>query len=66
MLQNSRSDCLDRGEVQTNPALAAHEAETAAGPCNDPCPYEEEVKYHVCVLDSNHNGLHRCDHGHAW
>ena len=66
MLQNSRSECLDRVETQTSPADAAHEPETAAWPCNEPCPYEEEVKYHVCVLGANHSGPHRCDHGHAW
>ncbi len=66
MLQNGRSECLDRVETQTSPADAAHEPETAAWPCNEPCPYEEEVKYHVCVLGANHSGPHRCDHGHAW
>ena len=66
MLQNGRSEGLDRVETQTSPADAAHEPETAAWPCNEPCPYEEEVKYHVCVLGANHSGPHRCDHGHAW
>lgn len=66
MLQNSRSECLERVEARTSPTGAAHEPETAAWPCHEPCPYEEGAGYHTCVLDANHDGRHFCNHKHAW
>lgn len=66
MFRDNHSHDFDRLEGQATHATSTLEAETAAWPCHQPCPYDEEGGYHTCLLDANHAGRHFCDHKHAW
>lgn len=66
MFRDRGLESFDRSEDQVIPAKSAQEAETAAWPCHQPCPYDDEGGYHTCLLDANHDGRHFCDHKHAW